>query len=125
MRALYLDFCQTEDVIPSCTSINLSLQHASDAFRLMCPAEQQDQFKLVIEKCELIVTQMRLRDDIMKNIETKMSEDHRLTYHINRILCTGPHQVLRGTTIFTKQISRGRKPMGVLAFLTRSAGSEG
>lgn len=93
MQQLYIDLSQTGDVIPGCTRVHLALQHSSDAFRLVCPEDQVDRYKLVVEKVELIVTQCRLRDNIMKSIERKLIDDNRLSYHVNRILCTGPHQV--------------------------------
>lgn len=92
-----------------------------------------------------IELQVRLRDTIMQQLEHKLATERRLTYNVNRILCTGPHQVeaihalhmsrmthvakflqiLAGTTIYSKQISRGRAPACVFAFFVRSQAAEG
>lgn len=60
MQNLYLDFCQTGNVIPSCARIQLVLTHAADAHRLMCPQDKAGQYKLLVEKVDLIVTQVRV-----------------------------------------------------------------
>lgn len=125
MDKLYIDFAASHDVIPSHSRLTLTLQHASDSFRLMSDQTKEGAYKLVIEKIELITYQVRLRDTLMSHIEHRLSTDGHLTYDVNRITCFGPIQVLQGTSIITKQLARGVKPALVICFFVRTQASEG
>lgn len=125
MSPLYLDFAQSHNVIPGNSRLSLTLQHAPDSFRLMSAAEKEGDYKLIVEKCELLVTQVKLGESITRYIENKMALEHYLRYQLKRISCSGPHQILAGTSIFTKQVQRGPKPACIFAFFTRTKASEG
>lgn len=120
-----MDFNTSHDVLPPSSRIAITLSHANDDFRLMSQEGKDGQYKLVVHKCQLIVTQNHLSDQLMQTIERRLLDDHALTYNIKRMQMIGPYQIARDSTIYSRQVARGPKPLCVFALFVSSDAGEG